>query len=128
MEILTGLYKISKPHVAEEKHGGGILKDEIHWYLAFYDNEVGLYGSGPHDYRRYISKQFDLKGNVVSLDKHDIKIRIYDPYTDRTIIFEGKILDDKTRMILTGSDEVSADKLWIKDVFEIVDPKQIIGN
>jgi hypothetical protein len=123
MEVLSGLYRLRSPHVVEEKHGGGTLRDHIYWYLSFYRNVdlVGLYGSGPNDYRRYFSMEFDLKGKVLEHHDDNLKFYIYNLDTKSNIIFEGKILENKKELRLKSFEEGEPFNTWIDDVFDLVE-------
>jgi hypothetical protein len=128
MQILNGLYRLRFPHLVEEQHGGGTLKSYIYWYLSFYKNVdlVGLYGSGPNDYRRYFSMEFDLKGKVLEHHSHYLAFYIYNLDTQNNIIFEGKILKNKKELRLKSFEEGESFNIWIDDVFDLVEvPAQL---
>jgi hypothetical protein len=122
LEILNGLYRLKTPHLVEEKHGGVTTKDEVYWYLAFYSdtNVVALYGSGSNDYKRFISREFELTGKITAISEDTIKFFIHNPFEKINIIFEGKIVNNRNTLRLKGYKENTPDKLWINDEFEYV--------
>ena len=117
MEVLGGLYRIQKPHIVEEKHGGGILKDNVYWFVAFMGDEVGLYGSGPKDFRRYVTKNFELKGRIERRVGNDISFSIRNPHSNNKLVFEGEILKEGEEILLRASNENSPETYWINDIF-----------
>jgi hypothetical protein len=123
MEVLDGLYRIRTPQIMEEKHGGVTIKDKIYWYLSFYRkiNFVGLYGSGPDDYRRFLSRKFDLKGKILEHHDDNLKFYIYNLDTQSNIIFEGKIMENKKELRLKSFEEGEPFNTWIDDVFDLVE-------
>ena len=122
MEILNGLYRLKKPHQVEEKHGGGILKHEVFWYLAFYNDSdlIGLYGSGPNDFRRFLSKDFDLKGKIIEQNENQFAFFIHNPYSNEKIIFEGAIIENGRKLKLKAYNENTPQEIWIDDTFEYI--------
>jgi hypothetical protein len=119
MEVLNGLYRIKHPHLLKEKHGGGILTDEVFWYLSFYeDRYIGMYGSGANDYRRFISKDFDLKGELDKFSEGEIEFYILNKYTHDKIIFRGQVNLDGKILRLIAYNEATPDNFWIDDEFE----------
>ena len=123
MEILNGLYRLKTPHILDERHGGVTTKDKVYWYLAFFSdtNVVALYGSGSKDYKRFISKEFELTGKITASSKDALRFFIHNPVEKMDIIFEGEILNNKNIIRLKVYKENTPDKLWIDDEFERVE-------
>ncbi len=122
MKNIEGLYRIKRPHITYEKHGGMTLKQEVFWYLAFYKSNtmVGLYGSSKEDYDDFFTKNFELKGSYNCID-YKVAFKIINPYTNESIDFKGIISENKKEIQIQGTKESDSEHKWIDDTFQKIE-------
>ena len=124
MEVLNGIYRIIKPHFTEEEHGGCKSREEVYWFLTFYvaTNFVGLYGSSKKDYRSYITKDFDYKGEFTIRDNNILEFSIFNRIKNENIFFFGYVLKNGRILKMRTFEESTPNKTWINDeLFEWLD-------
>ncbi|SRR5690606_5592403 len=89
-----GLYRAKDPETLEEYHGGAIIREDVYWYLAFHGMEVGLYGSGPNDRRRYDRREYEFAGRITGSTDDVVHFYVYNPQTRSNVHFEATILNN----------------------------------
>lgn len=111
---INGLYRTKDPEVVGEYHAGGITNVDVYWFLAFHGMDVGLYGSGPDDRRRYDREEYELAGRITSASNDKLHFYIYNPHTRSNAYFEAIIEDNGDRLNVRQTN----DEKGIKGIFE----------
>lgn len=98
--IKPGMYRIVKPHIVYENHGGANIKHEIFWILCFYQHskEVGLFGADKEFIQPYLKKTFDLKGEITKSTDNFLELYVLNPYTKVRKIYSGRVEGDRLHL------------------------------